>query len=335
MKTCFSAIVTVILLLFSNRILAQTEPETTPEATPEFEDFMAGLVDASFSIDNVEPLAGIPLEITLTISTPPEITVAEFPQFSTDWSPFMLTQVSEMTSRSREDGGVIYHQTLTGSLWTPGDYTTPDTFVGYQYSGGDEIFRVPVSGLSVTVPSILDLNDRNLRPAKPQIGLFYVPFWAASSVLLSACGVVFVARRRLQNRRVRSHSSKSGETLPPIEALRLELLSLRETNKPSNEIFASVSNELRNYVFQSLRIPTSELTTAELIHELERGDYFTSLEYVQELQQLLEQTDLAKFANIQPDNRAIKRLLNRAYRWASQASMNLSSNLLDGVGTPQ
>jgi hypothetical protein len=332
MKTRFSAIFTVILLLFSNRILAQTEPETTPESTPAFADFIAGLVDSSFSIDNVEPLVGIPIEIILTISTPPEITVAEFPQFSTDWSPFMLTQVSEMETISRGDGGVIYQQTLMGTLWTPGDYTTPDTFVGYQYSGDDEIFRVQVRGLNVSVPSVLDLNDRNLRSVKPQIGLFYVPFWATGVVLLGILSLIFVARWRLQNRHVRSHFTKSGETLPPIEALRLELLYLRETNKPSNEIFASVSNELRNYVFQSLRIPAHELTTLELIRELEVGNYFTSLEYVQELRQLLEQTDLVKFANVQPDNRAIKRLLNRAYHWASQGSTNLSSDLHDRAG---
>jgi hypothetical protein len=75
--------------------------------------------------------------------------------------------------------------------WRPGEHSTPETYIQYQLSPEDPIHNILAAPTVISVPSVLDSQDTELRPLKPPVSLPYLPPWL---VLLAAIILVAVAR---------------------------------------------------------------------------------------------------------------------------------------------
>ncbi len=269
------------------------------------------VIEADFDVDNQTPLVGQPFRLDLTIRTPPEVVIVEWPVFVEDWSPLMLVEIGEIITEEQADGAAVYRQRFDARLWRPGDFTTPETFVGYQVIGSDEIRRVPIRPVFFTVPSVLestDLNTLELMPDKPPIWFFHIPAWAVVLFLGVIGGSGWLGWRAQQRRLARRRAVRVVKT---PEQIALERLTALEAMPPA-VMFTGAADVLRGYITVRLGVDAAEMTTHELTTALNGrlpDDRFNAL------QQILIQSDLVKFATAEPDEKTAQRMVMLVDRW--------------------
>lgn len=138
-----------------------TTPPFVPSPTPGNPVDAFDSVFARFEASTLSPLTGEPFTLTLAVTLPEGLQVAEWPLIEGEWGPFEIRESGEITNT----GGEV-RQSYTAVLWRPEDVVTPETFVGYG-AGGADVRRVPVREAFFSVPTVVDPDDENLRPPLP------------------------------------------------------------------------------------------------------------------------------------------------------------------------
>ncbi len=155
----------LLLSVFAQVTPAPTASPTTPPFVPSptpgnpVEAFDS--VFARFEASTLSPLTGEPFTLTLAVTLPDGLQVAEWPEIGGEWGPFEIREAGEITQTGNE-----VRQAFTAVLWRPEDVVTPETFVGYG-AGGADVRRVPVREAFFSVPTVIDPDDENLRPPLP------------------------------------------------------------------------------------------------------------------------------------------------------------------------
>ena len=300
-------------------ISAQATPEVTPEITPDVITSIDDLIVAAFTTTNTAPLTGQPTDLTLSIVIPANIQLVGWPEFPESWGAFVVGQVGEPKTEVTTAGDTIYRQSLMVYLWAPGEYETPETLVGYRFSDSTDIYYVPARAITFNVPTVLeslDLNTLSRQPNRPPIDFFYIPTYVIAVFITILVGIVWVYLRLVEKYRARAAQIT---TIPktPAEIVLARLTEIRKQSLSPALACMGVADSLRAYIQGCyIDIPAQELTTAEVVDILRRA---SAVQFdparLDEFRRLLEQADLVKFANIQPDKRLAGRMLKWAYRW--------------------
>ncbi|GAB4510530.1 MAG: hypothetical protein OHK0046_07550 [Anaerolineae bacterium] len=297
---------------------------------------LSAVIEADFRASEQTPLIGEPFQLVLTVLTPPEVLIVEWPVFTEDWGSLMLTSISEPQTTSLENGAVLYEQVFDARLWRTGDQRTPETFIGYQIIGTDEIRRVPITPVFFTVPSVLDSSDLNtleLRPDAPPIGFFYIPAWLIVTLLVLTGVGSWYGRRWYLARRARLAALPATPSQTPAEAALQALARLRETQMPPEAVYAEVSWRLREYIAAVFAISAQDMTTQELMTAL-AGSLLA--EHQGQLLGLLERTDIVKYSGAALDPQSAPRLINAAIRWiTAQETARLAPANTEYAGTDE
>lgn len=290
-------------------------------------DNIPDIIHAEFTADKQTPLIGEPITITLRVEIPSGVTVVEYPQLTEDWQPFMLVEITAPKIEQKADGSVSYEQILDARLWETGNFQTPETFVRYYVAGENDVYSIPVKPILFSVPSVLEteeLNQLELKPLKPQIGILFVPTWVTAAVVTVLVSSGWYMMRWLERRRLEHKLRLAIAQSPtPYRLAVRSLIRLRDASCDPQNKLDGILQSLRLYLAQQDGKLGPQLTTSELI--LHARSLFSS-EQVDELHQILEQGDLLKFANSTPNERTVSRLLVRAYRWLSVVEGSLESN---------
>lgn len=267
-------------------------------------------VTARFEAAPGSPLIGEPATLTLVVEAPAEAEVT-LPQITVDWPPFEVRAAGEVEKTMR-DGRVVYRQSFTVILWTPGDYRTPETFVEYRLPPDGENQRASVEPAFFTAPSVIEPNDLVLRPLKPLEMLPYVSPW----MILAAGGAVAAGGLSLARRLNRRRAQKPrGGQLPDVTGRTLdELRRVRGLALPAAEVYIRAGECLRGYLEERFEVAARELTTEELLVALQSRSALTPRQN-QELRRILDQIDLVKFARFRPAPDSTQGLLQRISRW--------------------
>ncbi len=268
--------------------------------------------EALFTADIGSPFIGQPLDLLLTVKVP-DGTVVNFPEFPTDWPPLMIQNIAEVATTT-SNGITIYSQHLTILLWQTGEYQTPETLIEYQLPNSTDQQLITVQPAYFDVKSVLDADDLNLRPLKPQLAMFYVSPLMGAAILLGL-GVIgaFVWSKRKQINFSRVNVN-TGNLHPAAQAVLSEIKRLGSGNNISPSTYVVVSDALRRYLQGRFGVHASDMTSQELIVELSTGQDLSERRQ-RELANLLEQADLVKFAAMQPPSKSTDKLLNVAYGW--------------------
>lgn len=162
----FSLVLSVLLLSAFAQVTPEptaspTTPPFVPSPTPGNPVDAFDSVFARFDASTLSPLTGEPFTLTLAVTLPDGLQIAEWPSIEGQWGPFEIREAGEVTQLENE---VL--QSFTAVLWRPEDVVTPETFVGYG-AGGADVRRVPVREAFFSVPTVIDPDDENLRPPLP------------------------------------------------------------------------------------------------------------------------------------------------------------------------
>lgn len=286
----------------------------TPSPLPDDSlEVLPDVVTARFIPSTYTPRTGEPFTLTLIVDLPPGFTLVEWPTFPDQWGDFMVRGVSDMTEEKRADGGTIHRQSLTVILWEPKDFTTPEAFIGY--GDGFSVLRVPTRAAFINVPTVLLPGDENLRPLRPAIYLPYLSPWLVLLITGVMGGVFGLGYRRLKQRRQQPVEQPSEQPQPPGE-IALQALTHLKQRAETVEITPQVGDILRDYIAARFATAARELTTDELILQLEGR---LSERLLAELGRILQQIDLAKFAGASLDVETAQRFIDLASRWIAVA----------------
>jgi hypothetical protein len=273
--------------------------------------FAQDTVVAYFTAEEGTPLIGEPISLNLTLTVPTGSTV-KFPTFPVQWPPFMLTEIGEQSVRSEADRD-IYHQQLTVILWQPGEFQTPQVSIEYQLPNTDQIMTVDAQPAYFVVDSVLNPDDLSLRPLKPPVALFYVPPWLGGLALV-ALFAALVYGWRIRRKWVGSWPVPvAQDNLHSAARAVLSDLKGVDTRRWSvARIYTFTGNALRRYVQKRFGVNAQKMTTEELVASLQHETGLSESRQ-RELAYLLGQTDLVKFAHVQP--KSFEKMLNMAQQW--------------------
>lgn len=244
LRACFVVSLASVLLLMPQAYFpaaSQQTPEMTPSpTTPPFvpsptpgdpvDAFDA--VFARFEASTLSPLTGEPFTLTLAVTLPDGLEIAEWPLIAGEWGPFEIREAGDIVRADRE-----VRQSFSAVLWRPEDVVTPETFVGYG-AGGADVRRVPVREAFFSVPTVIDPDDENLRPPLPP-DLTPWP-WpelvVVAGIIGTAAYAVWIKRPMPEPEPPPSASQIAIGRLrgltkrPPVSQLQAALMILREMN---------------------------------------------------------------------------------------------------------
>jgi len=198
-----------------------------------------------------------------------------------------------------QSDGQYFSKTITALFFDEDTLELPPLPVALP--NGDTAYSNSLQIIVIATPSPDDLND--MAPIKdihrePSRWTDYPPWILGVLGVLAIFGLLFwLAKRKTKSRVL----SRTIETPPHELALKkLEVLAQKKlvTSGFVKEHYAELTFILREYLEKRFRIPALESTTDETLAYLKGSDFPGPLS--QELQYLLEQADLAKFAKITP-----------------------------------
>jgi hypothetical protein len=166
---------------------------------------------------------------------------------------------------------------------------------------GDTIYSNSLQIIVIATPSPDDLNDMaSIKDIhrEPVHWTDYWPWILGALGVFALVGLFYWMANRKQKSKIQSRSIES----PPHELAlkKLQALSVKQltVNGLVKEHYAELTFILREYLEKRFGIPALESTTEETLGYLKKPDLDSSV--LRELQTLLEQADLAKFAKIIP-----------------------------------
>lgn len=254
-----------------------------------------GAFSARLEADDLEPLLGEPFGMTLIVQLPAGYEMV-VPTLGPDWGDFSVFEMTEPTIQQQGEAQV-YTIEMQVAVWQVDNVETPPLLVEYRAVDGSETGIVPVEPLELRVPSTLD-SEPELRISRLTIAL---PFSRAMLIVAGTAIMVVVviggafALQRYQQRRA-AMGLRGGVTSRTLAQQTVQALNRIRSDSPNIIVqYMAMGDTLRDYVERLFDVATEDLTTKELMRELETQESLTRGRQ-KELEFLLEQADLAKFA---------------------------------------
>lgn len=283
-----------------------------------------GNVEVAVQANPTSATVGQPIQLIL------EVTVTELSRLTVD-APF----VNEKASTWTITGNPVSRDTqLSDNRWRRrivypvttfeiGEIETPPIEIIYQTPLQEVPDRRFVPAATVQIASVLEgEQEAALRDIKPplEVPLPAAVRWGAiAAVAALAAVLVFFLWRKLR----RKMGAAAAASLPPDEWALEELKRLEDERlveqKKLKEYYTRLADTLRGYVGQVYQLPTEDMTTGELLYNLESVEDEEKLSHRPALNQarktveaLLTEADLVKFAKFLPEAAKCRHALERS-----------------------
>ncbi|XWX04972.1 hypothetical protein VZO05_05325 [Aggregatilineales bacterium SYSU G02658] len=290
---------------------AQTEPVNPISVPPD----PSPVIFAALTTSNPSPQLGEPFTLTLTVRTPPNLPIVEWPSLSDLKAPFEALREEPRTLSQRATEHV-YTQTADVVLWATGMHMTPELRVIYERGG--RRFFAPVQSVSLFVPAQIS-NPLEASP-RPSLSVFDLALpiqWGVATVgVVVFVVVLLVLRRRQPSDPTATERSRSAQVIIA------QIEDLQSSGLSAEEIILVCVERLRAFLAEAVNIHAQEMTTSEIIHQL-RAQRLMPKRLINALNTLLEQADLIKFANLSPEINP-QQFIKVSIRWIKQTDQVIS-----------
>lgn len=200
---------------------------------------------------------------------------------------------------ARENG--VYGKDLTVLFFDEDSLQLPPLPIALR--NGDTLLTNALDLVVKATPAPDDLNDmapiKDIHP-EPSDWTDYLPWILGVAAVMAVLYLFYVLINRRREARMRSRTL----ALPPHELALKKLEVLQQKNRISRgqvkEHYAELTDIIREYLEKRFAVPAQESTTYETVLRLKKAAF--PQQWLQPLQELLEQADLAKFARVVPDD---------------------------------
>ncbi|MEM7114845.1 MAG: hypothetical protein AAF614_20585 [Chloroflexota bacterium] len=272
----------LVMLLFAKSVAAQ--PTITPSLTTQT------------STANV----GDEIVLELEVVHPTGYRVLP-PELGETWGPFEVWRRSPWVVERNGDGSETSRMSLTVTLWEVGDFTTPDLMLRVSSDVGEIVETTAVS-TPITIESVLQVDDAELRDIKPQAALPLPPTWpwvAGGLVAVGMFGWLLWRRVRGRETAVLPPEDPRSPTEIILEDLdRVVALELPQQER-YKEHYTYVTDQLRRYLTDVHDIDAVDMTTLEIREAIKTLNRFKH-RHRSDLVSLLRIADWVKFADLVP-----------------------------------
>ena len=248
--------------------------------------------------------------LSLIVSHPAEFTVV-IPRLERDWGSFEVQAQTSVQTVSVADGIRTVAKQFRVTLFAPGTFETPDIPVSVRGPDGIAV-QVSPNPVQLTVNSVLASPDEELKDLRPPANLS-TPFWKRTIVLVLivvaalaiAAGTAFFLYRR--SRRTGGPSVALPDLRTPWEVVTQELDRIASLDLPGKGDlkghYTLVAAALRTYLGATyLRDAGGQNADEMSTEEISASIVQSALDYgnARLVVDLLQEADLAKFANYEP-----------------------------------
>lgn len=273
-------------------------------------------VSVSTKLERDSVLVGDQVLFSVAVSMPPTIGV-KFPNIVDTLGNGIEVIGKPLIDTTLTDGSATYTMRMLITAFDSGLHVIPELPLVLHYADQTDTVNSPMRPFLVTVmphnpdvPDIFDIKPPMLEP----ITFAEVVPWVGLGMLLAAIVVLLIVY--LKKRRQHKPFLKIFKPAEPPH-----VVALRELNKlKEQKLWASNNHKhyhtrltdiLRIYLAGRFAIDAQEKTTGEIIDELQKVDYqFNSL--LADLNELLDFSDLVKFAKYTPNANENEQLLDFA-----------------------
>ena len=267
-------------------------------------------VRVSLVADPTELTVGDPVTISLIVSHPAESTVV-IPRLERDWGSFEVQAQTSVQTVSVADGIRTVAKQFRVTLFAPGIFETPDLAVSVRGRDGTVAQVSPVP-IRLTVNSVLASQDEELKDLRPPADLS-TPFWERTIVLILIAVVVLAAAGGTafflinRSRRVARPIGVQPDLRTPWEVATQELDRIASLDLPGRgdlkEHYTLVAAALRTYLGATYLLDAAgrnadDMSTEEISASI--GQSALDHGNARLVVDLLQEADLAKFANYEP-----------------------------------
>ena len=253
------------------------------------------------------------------------------PDLDVAWGEFEVIDVAVLSIDSAENNNELTTLQINVTAWEPGVYNTPVLPLKIALQDGS-LSAIELGSIALTVDSILSSEDLNLRDIKDQASVPFpsrLPIYAtlgAVVVALFALLLLWIWRRR--KLAPEFEEELVLQDLRPANVIAMEALNEIERRDLAGQgnykdHYTLISDTLRRYLEKAFKIPAMEATTYEIRSSLRKE---SGLDVVQrtQLERILQESDLVKFARVKP-SKAQAEELPRLARDFVQSSYGFSA----------
>jgi len=283
-RKIFTTLITLVFLLAATILPAAAQDTVKAELQ---------VLDGQYTV-------GDPILLTLVVSHPADYQVIPLTLGVTLGDLFVYGQSPLQTVRN-SDGTATTTQTIDTRLFAPGDYEIP--VLAFNISdGAGNLIAVETPTTEISVASVLNEGDTELRDIKPQAELPYMNIlpWIVAAAALGLVGAAgYLTWRRRQKQTV---SSQIDNRLPH-EVILDELNRVQGLRLPDEgrfkEHYTLISDMMRVYAERIFKFPVLERTTSEVQIGLKTIQIDADL--ANTFIDILDESDMVKFAKVTPD----------------------------------
>jgi hypothetical protein len=273
------------------------------------------IVFAALTASTSSPQLGEPFLLTLTVRTPPDLPIVEWPSLSDLPLPFeTLSEEPRLLSQRATEH--VYTQVAEVTLWATGMHMTPELRVVYERGG--RRFFAPVQSVSLLVPAqITNPLEAVPRPSLTVVDLALPAQWLILPAVIALLTFIWAFMRRR-----RPAEAPAAERSRAAQVIIAQIEDLQSSGLTADEIILICVERLRLFLAQAVHINAQEMTTTEIIHQL-RAQRLLPMRLINALNTLMEQADLIKFANLSPEISS-QQFMQVSIRWIKQTDQAIS-----------
>jgi len=284
--------------------------------------FASDGISATITVPDGEFTVGDVIPLTLTVIHPQGYRILPVQFQDSAWGELEIREVTPPQVSANPDGNETTTQTFYATMWTPGEYATPELLLQVADTTG-EIHEISATPLDLNLVSVLVEGDTELRDIKPQASLPLPAIWSwvvggSLIALLVALAVGWFLRRWWLRRKAALAGGPDNRL--PHEVAFDELARIESLGLPSQqrykEHYTLVSDVLRQYVDIVFTIPTIDRTTDAIRRSLRlvAGKKETMVLLIA----MLNEADLVKFAKVQPKVATAQDYIEQARRFVDE-----------------
>ena len=282
-------------------------------------------VNVSASLDSTRTYIGGQVDLTLQVSKPNGLSV-KFPQFKdTIVKSIEVVELGKIDTISSVNGRIEMVQKIRITSFDSGLHYIPPIKFEVWSSVSKSIAQTNELGLNVINPFEVVDPKKGFYDIKPVINTPLIfaeilPYllwaWAIIAVIV-ILGYLYWKYRKNKKPLTSFFISETPPLEPHIKAL-MELERIKEEKiwqqNQEKRYYSELTETLRNYIEERFLIPAMESTTDELINVMSKGKVAEKTT-IESLKNILQQSDLVKFAKYIPLSEENDKNLSAAFEF--------------------
>jgi len=225
--------------------------------------------------------------------------------------PFFVKKLEKTSSLEGDE--IVQSLFFTLTTFTIGEIKIPSLHIDFRHPDGT-VGSVSSPEIPLNIQSVLDPNTRDIMGTKPPLRIMeknYTLLWIIGGLIaLSLAAALLLGRlwkRTIQEQIPAAPMSPEEMSLKELELIADAGLLERGLWK---EYYSRISDALRRFIELRRGITAMEMTTSEILKALRKT--FQEKSLLTLLQEVLEESDLVKFAKLIPADSQAKETLNNA-----------------------